>query len=80
MPEKDMTESTAIEKKPNKSRLAFLLRYLMDRTDEDHALSIYEIMDAMEQNGYGKVTRKTATVSLPVGLRMKMMMQSRLLI
>lgn len=49
------------EKKPNKSRLTFLLRYLMDHTDEDHPLSIYDIIDIMEQNGYGTVTRKTAT-------------------
>lgn len=44
MPGKETTESVVIEKKPNKSRLAFLLRYLMDNTDEDHALSIYEII------------------------------------
>lgn len=49
------------KKKPNKSRLTFMLRYLIDHTDDDHPLSIYDMINIMEQNGCGTVTRKTAT-------------------
>lgn len=49
------------EKKPNKSRLTFMLRYLMDHTDEDHPISIYDLISVLEETGYGSVTRKTAT-------------------
>lgn len=57
----DKTNDKSTDKKPNKSRLTFMLRYLIDNTDEDHPLSVYELIDAMKDNGYGAVTRKTAT-------------------
>lgn len=47
----------------NKNRLLLVLKYLWEKTDEDHAVGIQELTEYLEQNGI-TVTRKTLTADI----------------
>lgn len=44
--------------KPSKSRIIFLLRYLFENTDDNHAVSTSELIKILEENGFS-ANRKT---------------------
>ena len=46
------------EYKPSKSRVLFLLRYLFENTDDEHAVSTYELISVLADNGFS-ANRKT---------------------
>ena len=47
------------QKKTNKSRMLFILRYLMQNTNEDHMVSLSDLMDICAANGFGRPNRRT---------------------
>ena len=47
------------QKKTNKSRMLFILRYLMQNTNEDHMVSLSDLTDICEDNGFGRPNRRT---------------------
>lgn len=46
------------EYKPSKSRIIFLLQYLFENTDDEHAVSTYELISVLADNGFS-ANRKT---------------------
>ena len=47
------------QKKTNKSRMLFILRYLMQNTNEDHMVSLSDLTDICDDNGFGRPNRRT---------------------
>ena len=46
-------------KNDNRQRLMDILQILYERTDQDHYIDTYEILDAIEAMGHGRPDRKT---------------------
>ena len=47
------------QKKTNKSRMLFILRYLMQNTNEDHMVSLSDLTNICDANGFGRPNRRT---------------------
>ena len=48
----------------NRRKLTGILKLLYENTDADHSMSTYQIMDALEAMGYGRIDRKTVDANI----------------